>query len=223
MALTTTEENQLRELLRRSNATQSGKHITELPTWVGMQPSQRVITSDGRQLVTVSGSEVATMATMANVTTGNARSASALYNHLMTRDATRSEITRLTDSRINEAKSIGQAAQNTANSAQNTANSAKSIAEGIIPHVNANTSALKSAVKGYTDGLVMDFGGLPGTTGASTITFSRRFKGSPVVIINFWGDVGNPRFSLAQTGNETWGIRLSATYPGIWAVIGEPA
>lgn len=105
---------------------------------------------------------------------------------------------------------------------EGVANSAKSTVEGIIPHVNAHTGALKSTVKGYTEGLVMDYGGLPSVIGASTVTFNRRFKGSPIVIVNFWGDVGNPRFSLAQSNGETWGIRLSATYPGIWAVIGEP-
>lgn len=106
---------------------------------------------------------------------------------------------------------------------EQVANAAKSTADGVIPHINANTAGVRGAIKGHTDGLVMDFGTLPSVTGASTVPFNRRFKGSPIVIVNFWGDVGNPRFSLNQSGNETWGIRLSATYPGVWAVIGEPA
>lgn len=102
------------------------------------------------------------------------------------------------------------------------ANSAKSTADGAIPHINANTALAKAAVKGHKDGLVMDFGSLPSVTGASTVSFNKRFKGAPIVIVNFWGDVGNPRFSLARDDDVTWGIRLSATYPGVWAAIGEP-
>lgn len=112
---------------------------------------------------------------------------------------------------------------NRVSATEQVANLAKSTAEGVIPHINANTTGVKAAIKGHMEGLVMDFGSLPSVTGASTVTFNRRFKGAPIVIVNFWGDVGNPRFSLAQTSNETWGIRLSATYPGVWAVIGEPA
>lgn len=93
--------------------------------------------------------------------------------------------------------------------------------------VNSNSNSInelrKKVVSGWTEGLVMDFGSLPSGTGAATVTFNRRFSGAPLVIVNFWGDIGNPRFSLAQNGNETWGIRLSATYPGVWAVIGVPA
>ena len=78
-------------------------------------------------------------------------------------------------------------------------------------------------VSGWGDGIVMDFGHIPNVIGPSTITFNRRFKGSPIVIVNFWGDIGNPRFSLMKSDNEVFGVRLSATYPGVWAVIGEPA
>lgn len=92
--------------------------------------------------------------------------------------------------------------------------------------VNANTGSInelrKKMVSGWKEGLVMDFGALPSSIGASTVTFNKRFRGTPLVIVNFWGDIGNPRFTLAMTGSETWGIRLSATYPGVWAVFGEP-
>lgn len=119
-------------------------------------------------------------------------------------------------------KAPRDALANRVSATEAVANTAKSIAEGTINHINANTAGVKASVKGHKDGLVMDFGYLPSLTGASTVAFNRRFKGAPIVIVNFWGDIGNPRFTLAQSGNETWGIRLSATYPGIWAVIGEP-
>lgn len=98
-----------------------------------------------------------------------------------------------------------------------------SYAQGIHAVVNNHSSEIPSKLAGWKAGLVMDFGGLPPGSGASTVTFNRRFKGLPIVIVNFWGDIGNPRFSLATAGDEVWGIRLSATYPGVWAVIGEPA
>ena len=115
------------------------------------------------------------------------------------------------------------------NKAQKKADDTMSYAQGINAVVSThdasiirNRNAIAALPKGWKDGLVMDFGPLPSATGASTVTFNRRFNGTPLVIVNFWGDVGNPRFSLAQSNNETWGIRLSATYPGVWAVIGEP-
>lgn len=119
-------------------------------------------------------------------------------------------------------KAPHDALANRVSATEQVANSAKSIAEGTIKHINANTAGVRAAIKGHMDGLVMDFGALPTGVGAVTVTFNRRFKGTPIVIVNFWGDVGNPRFSLAQAGNETWGIRLSANYPGVWAAIGEP-
>lgn len=122
----------------------------------------------------------------------------------------------------NDIRGPHDALANRVSATEQVANSAKSIAEGTIQHINANTAGVKASVKGWKDGLAIDFGSLPSGTGASTVTFNRRFKGAPIVIVNFWGDIGNPRFTLAQAGNETWGIRLSATYPGVWAVIGEP-
>lgn len=113
---------------------------------------------------------------------------------------------------------------------QKAASDTLTYAQGIHAVVNdhdgkiaGNTNAIAALPKGWKSGLVMDFGPLPNVTGASTVTFNRRFAGTPLVIVNFWGDVGNPRFSLAKSNDETWGIRLSATYPGVWAVIGEPA
>lgn len=106
--------------------------------------------------------------------------------------------------------------------AQKTADEATKYAQNLHGIINDHATGIANRVTGWAPGLVIDFGGLPGVTGASTVNFNRRFKGTPLVIVNFWGDVGNPRFSLVQTANETWGIRLSATYPGIWAVIGEP-
>lgn len=223
MALTTTEENQLRELLRRSNATQGGKLASDLPNWNGLQPGQAIIATNGNQIVRASGHQVATMATMADVTAGNARQASPLTNHLMTRDATRSEISRITTPEISEAKGIGQAAQTTANSAQQYAQNLHTIINDHDGKINGLRGEMPKRLQGWAPGLVMDFGALPTGTGAVTVTFNRRFAGPPIVIVNFWGDIGNPRFTLAQSGNETWGIRLSANYPGVWAAIGVPA
>ena len=114
--------------------------------------------------------------------------------------------------------------------AQKKADDTMSYAQGIHAvvndhggRINSNANAIAALPKGWKSGLVMDFGPLPNVTGVSTVTFNRRFNGTPIVIVNFWGDIGNPRFSLAMNGNEAWGIRLSATYPGVWAVIGEPA
>lgn len=223
MALTTTEENQLRELLRRSNATQGSKLASDLTYKNGLQTVHNFIVADNNRLVRASGLEVANMLTTANVTTGNHSAASPLYNHLMTRDATRSEITGMTDSRINEAKSIGQDAQTTANNVQKYAQNLHAIINDHDGKINGLRNEMPKRLQGWKDNLVMDFGSLPPGTGASTVTFNKRFKGAPLVLVNFWGDIGNPRFTLAQSGNETWGIRLSANYPGVWAVIGEPA
>lgn len=234
MALTTTEENQLRELLRRSNATQNGKLASNLAYKNGLQTIHNFIVADGNNLVRANGLEVANMLTTSNVTTGNPSKASPAYNHLMTRDATRSEITRITNPMIDDARAIGQAAQTAANNAQNSANTANSRANDAHTQlqntnniVSSNTGSInelrKKMLSGWTEGLVMDFGALPSGTGAVTVTFNRRFLGTPIVIVNFWGDIGNPRFSLAQEDNYTWGIRLSANYPGVWAVIGIPA
>lgn len=225
MALTTTEENQLRELLRHVNATQSGKTVDQLTrVETGGGVTDVVIRKTGGGLARASQDALIDSLLDNGVRSNGVRRTTAdqTVNHLMTRDATRSEISRITAAGIAEAKGIGQAARDSANAAHGTANSAKSTADGLVPRVNANTEALKGCIKGYTNGLTMDFGSIPTGTGASTITFNRRFKGVPIVIVNFWGDIGNPRFSLAQNGNETWGIRLSATYPGVWAAIGEP-
>lgn len=114
--------------------------------------------------------------------------------------------------------------------AQKKADDTLSYAQGIHAVVNdhdgkisQNKNDIAARLNGWKNNLVMDFGSTPPVTGASTVTFNKRFKGTPIVIVNFWGDIGNPRFSLATSNNETWGIRLSATYPGVWAVIGEPA
>lgn len=222
MALTTTEENQLRELLRRSNTTQGGKLANDLSYRNGLQTIHNFIVADGNNLARANGLEVANMLTTANVTAGNPSTASPLYNHLMTRDATRSEVTRMTDSQINEAKSIGQAAQTAANNALRYAQNLHGIVNEHGANINTLQNEMPKNLRGWKSNLVMDFGPLPAGSGATTVTFNRRFKGTPIVIVNFWGDIGNPRFSLAQAGNETWGIRLSANYPGIWAVIGEP-
>ena len=96
-------------------------------------------------------------------------------------------------------------------------------AQGIHAIVNDHDGKIHGRLSGWKAGLVMDFGALPSIVGPSTITFNKQFLGLPIVIVNFWGDYGNPRFSLMQSDNKTWGIRLSATYPGVWAVIGEPA
>lgn len=223
MALTTTEENQLRELLRRSNATQGGKLAHDLTYKHGLQTIHNFIVADGNRLVRANGLEVSNMLTTANVTAGNPSTASPLYNHLMTRDATRSEITRMTASGIAEAKSIGQAAQTTADSAQKYAQNLHAVINDHDGKINGLRNEMPKRLQGWKDNLVMDFGSLPSGTGAVTVTFNRQFKGAPLVLVNFWGDIGNPRFSLAQSDNKTWGIRLSANYPGVWAVIGEPA
>jgi hypothetical protein len=223
MALTTTEENQLRELLRRSSATQEGKTASELGTWTSAQPGQWFISSVGDRIYRVSGHEVATMTTLANVTGSNARTASNTVNHLMSRDATRNEIARITAPAITEAKAVGQAAQATANNVQQYAQNMHAIINDHDGKINTLRNEMPKRLQGWKDNLVMDFGSLPPGTGAVTVTFNKRFKGHPIVMVNFWGDIGNPRFTLAQDGNETWGIRLSANYPGVWAVIGEPA
>ena len=117
MALTTTEENQLRELLRRANATQNGKTADQLDLRSGGE-FDFLITSKGSSISRTGATDLGVKLAGANIGTSgtNLTTANSNYNHLMTRDATRSEITRLTDSRISSAQGTADLAV-TANNA----------------------------------------------------------------------------------------------------------
>jgi len=119
MALTTTEENQLRELLRHMNAMRDGKTVDQLTRIEsGTSVTDIVIRKAGGGLARASQNALIDSLLDNSVrSTGTRRTtADQSANHLMTRDATRSEITRITDAGITNA-------QKTANSAV-TANAA---------------------------------------------------------------------------------------------------
>lgn len=235
MALTTTEENQLRELLRRTNATQGGRLVSDLSYFNGLEPIQNFVASDGNKLVRVNGLEVANMLTKANVTAGNPSSASNAVNHLMTRDATRSEITRLTAPAISEAKGIGQAAQNSAN-ANTTAitdlrsehNGRLNALEGWKPTVETNLNRRLGVIGGvYQVNPVLQAGAMnpPGGGAANRIhRFPVPMAKDPMIFFSLQGDVNYPRYEFVIENDKVVGFTLfHSPTGGRWMAVGQQA
>lgn len=237
MALTFTEENQLRELLRRMNATQAGKTVDQLPVanstqtvgpYIAKQFSGNSLTTVPRYIMVA---DLIAVEPPANSINGS--SASNSINHLMTRDATRSEITRLTDSRITNA-------QNTANSAV-TANAAtlrfvqttEARATGLENWRNTIvTPALNSRLRvgpggAYENDPVMFVGSTnPAGTdiGSRTHRFPRPMVNDPVVFFSLVGDVNYPRYEwLRENGKVAGFILFHSPTAGRWMAIGNLA
>lgn len=236
MSLTPTEENQLRELLRRTNATQAGKTADQLPVssrtynlgaYLAKSNNSNSLTTVPRNIVVadILGAEPPTWAS-------NTSTASSSLNHLMTRDATRSEITRLTDSRITNA-------QNTANSAV-TANAATlQLAQGTEARARALeswkdstvTPGLASRVRvaggAYTTDPVI-FIGSTNPAGADISSRTHRFPhpmaNDPVVFFSLVGDVNYPRYEwLRENGKVTGFIMFHSPTAGRWMALGNLA
>nr|DAO91507.1 MAG TPA: hypothetical protein [Caudoviricetes sp.] len=236
MALTATEENQLRELLRRTNVTSSGKLARDLTAWTGAQPSQEWISSIGNRLVRTTGHEVATMATLANVTGGNASSASSAVNHLMTRDATRAEITRMTQAPINDAANLGRTAQASANANTTSINNLRSDHNGRLTglenwrrsFVDPGLERRIGVVGGvYESNPIMQAGPMNppgGDITNRTHRFGVALTRDPVIFFSLQGDVNYPRYEFLVEGNRVVGFTLfHSPPPGRWVAIGQQA
>lgn len=235
MALTSTEENQLRELLRRMNAAQSGKtvdQLTRIESAGGV--TDVVVRKTGGGLARASQDALIDSLLDNSVrSNGNRRTtADQTTNHLMTRDATRSEITRLTDSRITNA-------QNTANSAV-TANAATlQLAQGTESRARALESWKDSTVDPQLKRRYQAIGGVfasnPGIQvgalnqsgvgiGPRTHRFSVPMAENPLILFSLYGDVNYPRFELINENGKVTGFTLfHQPTAGLWMAVGVPA
>lgn len=235
MALTTTEENQLRELLRRANATQNGKTVDQLTRIEsGTGVTDVVIRRTGGGLARASQDALIDSLLDSGVrSTGTRRTtADRTSNHLMTRDATLSEIERLTDSRITNA-------QNTANSAV-TANAATlQLAQG----TESRTRALESWKDSTADPQLKQrykaigavFASNPGIQvgalnqagvgiGPRTHRFTVPMAENPLILFSLYGDVNYPRFELINENGKITGFTLfHQPTAGLWMAVGTPA
>lgn len=235
MALTTTEENQLRELLRRMNATQAGKTVDQLTRIEsGGGVTDIVIRKTGGGLARASqGALIDSLLDNGIRSNGTRRTtADQDANHLMTRDATRSEIARLTDSRITNA-------QNTANSAV-TANAATlQLARGTEARARALESWRDSTVdpqlKQRYKAIGTVFASNPGIQvgalnqpgvgiGPRTHRFAVPMAENPLILFSLYGDVNYPRFDLISENGKIMGFTLfHQPTAGLWMAVGIPA
>ena len=235
MALTITEENQLRELLRRMNATASGKLARDLSPWTRAQPGQEWISAVGNRLVRTTGHEVATMCTLASITSGNAYAASDTVNHLMTRDATRRDIIEMTRSRIDDAANLGRTAQASANANTAAINGLRSdhgarlsAMEGWKPGVDANLTRRLGVVGSvYASNPVMQAGTM-NPAGGDITNRTHRFQvpviKDPMIFFSLQGDVNYPRYEFLIENDRVVGFTLfHSPPPGRWMAIGQQA
>ena len=235
MALTTTEENQLRELLRRMNATQTGKTVDQLlRIESGSGVTDVVIRMTGGGLARASQEAlIDSLLDNGLKSTGTRRTeADQSANHLMTRDATRSEISRLTDSRITNA-------QNTANSAV-TANAATlRLAQGtegrtqsleswktstVTPELQRRYRAIGNV---FADNPGIQVGALNQSgvgIGPRVHRFSVPMAENPLILFSLYGDVNYPRFELINENGKVTGFTLfHQPTAGLWMAVGAPA
>lgn len=235
MALTTTEENQLRELLRRMNDTQSGKTVDQLTRIEsGGGVTDVVIRKTGGGLARASQDALIDSLIDNGVRSNGTRRTTAdqSANHLMTRDATRSEISRMTDSRITNA-------QNTANSAV-TANAATlRLAQGTETRAQSLESWRDSTVdpqlKQRYKAIGAVFASNPGIQvgalnragvgiGPRTHKFQVPMAENPLILFSLYGDVNYPRFELINENGKITGFTLfHQPTAGLWMAVGIPA
>lgn len=235
MSLTTTEENQLRELLRRMNATQAGKTVDQLQrVESGSGVTDVVIRKTGGGLARASQGALIDSLLDNNLSSTGVRQTTAdqSANHLMTRDATRSEIGRLTDTRITNA-------QNTANSAV-TANAATlRLAQGTESRALALESWKDSTVdpqlKQRYKAIGAVFATNPGIQvgalnqagvgiGPRTHRFPVPMVENPLILFSLYGDVNYPRFELINENGKVTGFTLfHQPTAGLWMAVGTPA
>lgn len=235
MALTPTEENQLRELLRRANATQTGKTVDQL-TRVdsGGGVTDLVIRKTGGGLARASQDALIDSLLDNGIRSNGTRRTEAdqTSNHLMTRDATRSEIARLTDTRIT-------GAQNTANSAVTANYATLQLARETETRARALESWKDSTVTPGLANRVRVAGGAyitdpvifigstnPAGTdiGARTHRFPRLMANDPMVFFSLVGDVNYPRYEwLRENGKVAGFILFHSPTAGRWMALGNLA
>lgn len=235
MALTTTEENQLRELLRRANATQNGKTVDQLTrVESGGGVTDVVIRKTGGGLARASQDAlIDSLLDNGLRSTGVRRTeADQSTNHLMTRDATRSEIARLTDSRITNA-------QNTANSAVSGNDATLRFAQGteararaleswrdstVDPQLQRRYKAIGS-VFANNPGIQVGALNQPGVgIGPRTHLFSVPMAENPLILFSLYGDANYPRFNLINENGKITGFTLfHQPTAGLWMAVGIPA
>ena len=235
MALTSTEENQLRELLRRMNATQAGKTVDQLQRIEsGGGVTDVVIRRVGGGLARASQDALIDSLLDNGVrSTGTRRTtADQTTNHLMTRDATRSEIALLTDSRITNA-------QNTANSAVTANNATLQLAQGTESRARALESWKDSTVtpqlqrryKAIGDVFASNPGIQVGALNQAGVGIGPRIHRftvpmaeNPLILFSLYGDVNYPRFELIKEGGKIVGFTLfHQPTAGLWMAVGIPA
>ena len=235
MALTTTEENQLRELLRRMNATQNGKTVDQLQrVESGGGVTDVVIRQTGGGLARASQDALIDSLLDNSVRSNGVRRTTAdqNVNHLMTRDATRSEITRLTDLRITNA-------QNTANSAIAANNATLTLAQGTEARVRVlgswKNSTVDPQLKQRYKAIGAVFASNPGIQvgalnkagvgiGPRTHRLPVPMAENPLILFSIYGDANYPRFELINENGKITGFTLfHQPPPGLWMAIGEPA
>lgn len=239
MALTTTEENQLRELLRRMNATQAGKTIDQLQRIEhGGGVTDIVIRKTGGGLARASQDALIDSLLDSGVrSTGTRRTtADQAANHLMTRDATRSEINRLTRTDIDAATQLGRNAQASANANTTAINGLQSDHGGRLTSLEswrtsvvtpqlANRLSVSGSV--YASNPIMLVGAM-NPTGTSLASRTHRFHvpmvRDPVVFFSLQGDVNYPRYEFLIEGGKVVGFVLfHAPTGGRWMAVGVQA
>ena len=239
MALTTTEEHQLRELLRHMNATQNGKTVDQLQRIEsGISVTDIVIRRTGGGLARASQNALIESLLDNSVrSTGTRRTeADQSTNHLMTRDATRAEINRLTRADIDAAAQVGRTAQASANTNTTAIN-------GLRSDHNGRLSGLENWRRTFVDpGLERRIGtvgnvyqsnpimqaGTMNPAGGDIATRTHRFQVAmirdPMIFFSLQGDVNYPRYEFLIENNRVVGfILFHSPPPGRWMAIGQQA
>ena len=237
MALTPTEEQQLRELLRYAAASQAGKTASQLPQASGILTvgpyiakgfNSDTLTTVPRNVVVSDLLDTEPLANARNSQTAGST------NHLMTRNATRAEITSMTDASIKAAKTAADKAQGKADINERNLTALQS--EFGFRASNLETwrtnvvtpslaKCLASAGPGYMNNPVFLVGAMnpPGTSYTQRKhTFQFPLRPNPLVFFSVWGDVNFPRFELANEGGKITGfVTQHSPTGGLWMAIGE--
>lgn len=235
MALTSTEENQLRELLRRMNATQSGKTVDQLTrVESGGSVTDVVIRKTGGGLARASQDALIDSLLDNGVRSNGTRRTTAdqASNHLMTRDATRSEITRMTGNEIAANGRAAAAAQSTANTANGNALNAQNRVGSIETW---KTSTVTPELQRRYRSIGAVFANNPGIQvgalnqsgvgiGPRTHRFAVPMAENPLILFSLYGDVNYPRFELINENGKITGFTLfHQPTAGLWMAVGVPA
>ena len=239
MALTSTEENQLRELLRRMNATQSWKTVDQLQRIESESGvTDIVIRKTGGGLARASQDALINSLLDNSVrSTGTRRTtADQTANHLMTRDATRAEITRMTRTDIDAATQLGRTAQESANTNTTAINGLRSDhgaritgleswRTSVVTPQLANRLSVAGSV--YTSNPIMQVGTMnPAGTGIANRAhrFHVPMARDPVILFSLQGDTNYPRYEfLIEAGRVVGFVLFHTPTGGRWMAIGVQA